>query len=84
MAPYSLNFEIVYWVLNPDYNIYMDIQQAINLQIYKHFDQEGIEFAYPTQSLFLRGPSEENDMSIKRQFLHREDDTHAAVEAHSC
>jgi small-conductance mechanosensitive channel len=51
---HSLNFEIVYWVLNPDYNIYMDIQQAINLQIYNRFEQEGIEFAYPTQTLYFR------------------------------
>jgi small-conductance mechanosensitive channel len=32
----------------------MDIQQAINLQIHERFEQEGIEFAYPTQTLFLR------------------------------
>jgi small-conductance mechanosensitive channel len=51
---FSLNFEIVYWVLNPDYNIYMDIQQAINLEIFKQFAQHGIEFAYPTQTLFLQ------------------------------
>jgi small-conductance mechanosensitive channel len=51
---YALNFEIVYWVLSPDYNIYMDIQQAINLAIVQQFAREGIEFAYPTQTLFLQ------------------------------
>lgn len=56
---YALNYEIVYWVLNPDYNIYMDIQQAINLNIYKRFDQEGIEFAYPTQLLYFQGQSKD-------------------------
>jgi len=50
----SLNFEIVYYILDPDYNRYMDIQQAVNLEIYRRFDQEGIEFAYPTQTLYLR------------------------------
>ncbi len=50
---FSLNFEIVYWVQNPDYTVYMDIQQAINLEIYKRFAEEGIEFAYPTQSIFV-------------------------------
>lgn len=50
---YALNFEIVYYILSPDYNIYMDIQQAINLHIHKRFDEEGIEFAYPTRTLFL-------------------------------
>ena len=50
---YSLDFEIVYYVLSPDYNIYMDIQQAINLDIHRRFEQENIEFAYPTQTLFV-------------------------------
>lgn len=53
-GPYSLNFEIVYYVLGPDYTLYMDIQQAINLALYNGFKEEGIEFAYPTQELLLR------------------------------
>ena len=36
-----------------DYNIYMDIQQAINLEIYKKFEESDISFAYPTQTLLL-------------------------------
>lgn len=51
---FSLNFETVYYVLGPDYNLYMDIQQAINLVIHEQFEKEGIEFAYPTQTLLLR------------------------------
>ncbi|MEE8511774.1 MAG: hypothetical protein V3S36_03965, partial [Acidiferrobacterales bacterium] len=50
---FSLNFEVVYYVKVPDYNVYMDIQQAINLAIFKRFEQEGIKFAYPTQTLYL-------------------------------
>ena len=50
---FSLNFETVYYVLVADYNTYMDIQQAINLSIHEQFEREGIEFAYPTQTLFL-------------------------------
>lgn len=49
----SLDFEIVYWVQTPDYNLYMDIQQAINLALFRRFGAEGIEFAYPTQTVFL-------------------------------
>ncbi len=49
----SLNFEFVYYVLSSDYTIYMDIQQEINLKIFDAFEKEGIEFAYPTQTLFL-------------------------------
>ena len=50
---FSLNFEFVYYVIGADYNKYMDIQQAINLAIYQAFEEKGIEFAYPTQTLFM-------------------------------
>ncbi|MDP2875062.1 MAG: mechanosensitive ion channel family protein [Holophaga sp.] len=49
----ALVFEIVYFLLDPDYNIYMDTQQAINLALFRQFETEGISFAYPTQTLFL-------------------------------
>jgi len=55
---WSLDFEIVYFVLAPDYNLYMDIQQAINLAIFDRFASEGIEFAFPTQTLVLAGRAE--------------------------
>lgn len=50
---FSLDFETVYYVLGADYNLYMDIQQAINLAIFRRFAEEGIEFAYPSQTLFI-------------------------------
>ena len=50
---FSLNFEIVYYVLSQDYAVYMDMQQQINLALYERFEQEGIEFAYPTQTVFV-------------------------------
>ena len=53
---FSLVFETVYYVLGADYNLYMDIQQAINLYIHERFEVQGIEFAYPTQTLFLERP----------------------------
>ncbi len=49
---YALNFEAVYYVLAAEYNTYMDIQQAINLQLMEEFGQRGIEFAYPTTKQF--------------------------------
>lgn len=61
---FSLNFEIVYYVLSADYTQYMDTQQAINLRIYKEFEEKGIEFAYPTQTLFLE-KTDEGDSSDK-------------------
>ncbi|HEX2209428.1 MAG TPA: mechanosensitive ion channel family protein [Longimicrobium sp.] len=56
LAAASLDFEVVYYVLSPDFNVYMDRQQAINLEIFGRFEAEGIEFAYPTQTLHLAGP----------------------------
>ncbi len=50
---FSLNFEFVYYVIGADYNKYMDTQQAINLKIFEEFEKRGIEFAYPTQTLFV-------------------------------
>lgn len=52
---FALDFEVVYYVQSPDYNRYMDIQQAINLALFEALQEEGIEFAYPTQTLFLDG-----------------------------
>ncbi len=51
---FSLDYEVVYYVASREYNLYMDVQQAINLALYKRFEQEGIEFAYPTQTLFVQ------------------------------
>jgi small-conductance mechanosensitive channel len=50
---FSLDFEAVYYVETADYNVYMDIQETINLAIFRYFAEEQIEFAYPTQTLFV-------------------------------
>lgn len=55
---WSLRFEVVYYVENPDYNLYMDIQQNINFTIHEMFEREKIAFAYPTQSLVLKNESD--------------------------
>ncbi|EKD26820.1 MAG: Mechanosensitive ion channel family protein [uncultured bacterium] len=49
----SLIYEIVYYVIGSEYNKYMDIQQAINLEIKDEFEKRKIEFAYPTQTLLI-------------------------------
>jgi len=50
----SLNFESVYYVTVADYTAYMDIQQQINLAIHQRFEAEKIEFAYPTQVVYVK------------------------------
>ena len=50
---FSLNFEVVYYVDTGDYGKYMDTQQEINFALKEQFEREGIEFAYPTQTLLV-------------------------------
>jgi|SRR5688572_1601225 small-conductance mechanosensitive channel len=47
-------FEVVYHVLDADYNLYMDIQQAINLAVFERFTREGVDFAYAAKTLYVR------------------------------
>lgn len=49
----SLDFEVVYWMLDPDFIAFRNAQQDINYQLFERFTEEGIEFAYPTQTLFV-------------------------------
>ena len=50
---FSLIYEVVFYVLRPDYNTYMDVQQSINFRLMEEFEEAGIEFAYPTQQLYV-------------------------------
>lgn len=50
----SLNFEVVYYVTSPDYNVYMDVQEEINFKIQEAFEKEKIVFAFPTQTIHLK------------------------------
>lgn len=49
----SLDFEVVYYVLDAEYATFMDLQQAINLGLVRRFAEEGIGFAFPTRTLYL-------------------------------
>jgi small-conductance mechanosensitive channel len=49
----SLDFEVVYFVEAPEYAVYMDAQQHINLTILEQFAELGVEFAYPTRTIHV-------------------------------
>lgn len=49
----SLDFEAVYYVLDPDYLKYMNIQQAINLALIERFQENDIQFAFETHTLHI-------------------------------
>lgn len=50
----ALMYEIMYTINSNDYNIYMDVQQEINLGIVRKFKKEKIGIAYPTQTIYLK------------------------------
>jgi len=50
---FSLNYEIVFYVINNDYTKYMDIREKINISIMEEFEKRAIEFAFPTQTLHI-------------------------------
>lgn len=58
LSTYSLDFEYVYFVKSPEYNVFMDTQQAINLALFRAFQREGLEFAYPTAVEIFRPGAE--------------------------
>ena len=53
IGDFSLDFEVVYHMKVSDYVKYMDTQQEINFAIIEAFEKEGIEMAFPTQTIFL-------------------------------
>ena len=54
----SLNIQIIYWYHPPDYWDYMAFTEKFNKEVFRRFNEEGINFAFPTQTVFLAGDSE--------------------------
>jgi MscS family membrane protein len=50
---WSLNIYMSYWVKPPDYWLYHEVNQRVNLEIMKRFEAEKIEFAFPSQTIYL-------------------------------
>ncbi len=50
----SLNIYMSYWVKPPDYWLYLEVNERVNMEIMKRFEAEQIEFAFPTQTLYLK------------------------------
>src|SRR6056297_257460 len=59
---YSLIYQVIYYVEDSDYKVYMDIQESINLKLKEKFKEEGIEFAYPTQSVHVYDKAKESNI----------------------
>lgn len=50
----SLNIYMCYWVKPADYWRWLEVNEKINFEILKRFDAEKIEFAFPTQTLYVK------------------------------
>ncbi|MDP4115740.1 MAG: mechanosensitive ion channel family protein, partial [Bacteroidota bacterium] len=51
VGEYAYIFETVYFVDDPDYKIYMDVQQTINIEICRQLDAMGIKLATSPQTI---------------------------------
>ncbi|MGH9889178.1 MAG: mechanosensitive ion channel family protein [bacterium] len=51
----AIRLETVYYVLDPDYKVMMDVQQAINLEILRRFAAENVKFAFPSRTVYHEG-----------------------------
>lgn len=64
IGPTSFDFEAVYFVTSPDYNLHMDAQQAIQFGLIDAFAAESIAFAYPSQRLVLTKLDDARDPAV--------------------
>lgn len=55
----ALEYEVVYHVLSPDYALYMDIQQRINLELMRACAARQIRFGYPVRTVQMAGEASE-------------------------
>lgn len=51
----SLNILVLFWYHPPDYWKFMEYSEKVNMQIIERFNEEGIEFAFPTQTVHIAG-----------------------------
>ena len=51
----SLNIFVIYWFFPAAYWDYMAHAERLNLRLLEEFERAGIEFAFPTQTLYLAG-----------------------------
>lgn len=54
-GPSSLDYSLVFYSLHPDFNRSMAARSRVLLALLKAFKEQGIEFAYPTQTLYIEG-----------------------------
>jgi len=51
---WSLNIYMSYWVKPADYWLYHQVNERVNFELMKRFEAEQIEFAFPSQTLYVK------------------------------
>ena len=54
MWDFSINFLMSYNILNPDYEASLKINEKIYLELIERFEKEWIEFAFPSQTIYVK------------------------------
>ncbi len=54
----SLNIIVNYWFMPADWWMYMEFNHDFNMELLRRYNEEGIEFAFPTQTLYLKQGSQ--------------------------
>lgn len=67
-AASSLLFQVVYYVKDSDYKVYMEIQQQINFSLKEKIEELGASFAFPTQTINF---SNQNNLSTKLEDIQK-------------
>lgn len=62
---FSVNYEIVYYIESADYLLYMNKHHEICLDIFERFEEEEIEFAFPTQTIFFNSQNKDQEKERK-------------------
>jgi len=70
----SLNILVMYWYHPPEYWDFLEHANWVNVQIMERFGQEGIDFAFPTQTLHLAG-DEKRPLTVGQKWAGEQEDT---------
>ena len=69
----SLNIMVIYWYHPPNYWDYMAFSENFNKNVLRRFNEEGIDFAFPSQTVYLAGDSSRHvTFGIRREEIHTE------------
>lgn len=64
-ADWSLNLQVVHWWNGTDYKAYLDGMHALNRELKRRFDEAGLDFAFPTQTVHFQSNAKTAELTLK-------------------